>query len=209
MKTRPQSSAFAHASSQKTNKSKIFIRNGCKWTDGEDRILEELYVNKRKLQNSDYKKLSTYLHRSIDAIQIRLVRKHIYPKKISNELSAPHVKYNDILQKYSNRYDIPVDDLDKYLKYADSRLKVRRTLFPDTDSDDSSHSSNSSDSSNSESSYVPSECSESTDSDDLEDNYTESVDPRYQEILEYLEKIDRKLDLLLFKRKKSDRRTRK
>lgn len=212
MKTRSQArnASETHTSQNARSPAKKdnshYIRNGCRWTAGEDRILEEAYEKNRKFEHTDYMKLSTYLHRSIDAIQIRLVGKHIYPKKISIELCS-RAKYNDILHKYSKRYDIPLEDLDTYLKYADRGLKVRRELFPSPAPApavldiliQSSDSSDDNDSDSSDASYVP-DTDSSSNSDDDSDDVDE--DPTYNQILKYLETIDRKLDLLLFKRKK-------
>lgn len=200
----------------KTNASH-YIRNGLQWTAGEDRILKEAYNKLKTFKLSDYKKLSTYLHRSVDAIQSRLVKMHIYPKQIAKNLHKDN--YQNVLDTYSKQYDIAVDDLARFLKYAgyDSKknklekskevkasAKVKFVELDIIDASDASDASDSSDSSessdasedesdHSDESYEPEESSE--DSEDSDDEYDVQ-----DEILDYLQRIDRKLNCLLKRR---------
>jgi hypothetical protein len=118
------------AATKKSSSTSHFIRNGCKWTHKEDRVLLDRF-NEYK----DYKKICTELHRSVDALQARMVKIFIYPK--IKFIFYEHEKFNEeyfnrfylgVVEDYSKEYNISKDNFMLYLKYTDKNLNPKNLL---------------------------------------------------------------------------------
>ncbi len=108
----------------------MISRNRQQWTSAEDKKLIELYK-----QNKNYAQIATELGRTEDAVKARFVKievvKNYYPGR-------PFEKQG---RKICRKYDMNLDDLFRYLKYAG--LKINNNC--DHDSEDSEDSEDSSD----------------------------------------------------------------
>lgn len=126
-------------SSAKNSSNKHFVRNGAKWTNGEDKILIDRFNTFK-----DYKKISVELQRSVDALQARMVKVHVYPK--IKYIFYEHEKfnniyfntfYNKIVDDYSKEYNINKENFILYLKYADRNLNPKNLQQTDVESKES------------------------------------------------------------------------
>jgi len=108
------------------------FKNGCKWTDTEDRILDKEFTI-----HNNYARISYQLNRSVDALQARMVKRFIYPK--IKFIFYEHEKFNKeyfnrfyhgVVEDYSKQYKIDKEKFMLYLRYADRNLNPKN-LDPD------------------------------------------------------------------------------
>lgn len=103
------------------------FKNGCKWTDTEDKILEKEFTI-----HNNYEKISYQLNRSVDALQARMVKRFVYPK--IKVIFYEHEKFNKeyfnrfyhgVVEDYSKQYKIDKEHFMLYLRYADRNLNPK------------------------------------------------------------------------------------
>ncbi len=122
-----KSRAAASEFTPPTTSTSHYLRNGCKWTASEDKMLLDKFNTLK-----DYKMICVELHRSIDALQARMVKIHIYPKIkfIFYEHDVFNKEYfnrfyHGVVDDYSRQYNIHKDNFMLYLKYADKNINPK------------------------------------------------------------------------------------
>ncbi len=180
-------------------------RKGTKWTNEDDRILLQYYTN-----GQSYKNISKKLKRTIEAVQARLVKKYLYPKMYEHfydnnkkliESNLYKNNFQTILERYAKLHEIDYKNLEKYLKFADKKLKCKQepqlSDLPDLNEiidSDSSYDSYEEDLDNSsyDSDDEISETDESSDESD-NDNGNDNYKVRYYKYRYLYEKLKQRV----------------